>query len=711
MDDPYNNSPERRLAEEALRESEEKYRSLIENINIGVYRNTADPKGRFLQANNAYAKMLGYSNTDEFMALPVSSHYQNPADRKAFIEEIKRNGFVQSMEVLLKKKDGTPLIVSVSARAQHDEKGNIKWIDGVIEDITERKRMENELIKYRDHLEELVEERTSELKAVNEKLHTEIISREKSELALRESTKSYWSLFEESPVNMFIEDHSEVKDYIDSLPCKNGAELRIYFNDYPEAVRKCASFIKIADMNKRALLLFSARSKKDLKEGFDRTFTPETYEILAEWIVAFKDGSSTFKGEASIHTLTGEKRHTVIRASIVPGYESGWSKVLVSLIDITERKATEEALAISEANYRAIFDTANDGIFVFDIKTGAMIDVNRRGCEMYCYSKEEMLSTSLSDLSAGESPYTREDAVIWVKKAAAGEPQFVEWLSKDKAGHLFWVEINLRRAIIGSKYSLLAIVRDITERKCAEGRLEKINKTFLNFGTDTIENINRLTALLGDLLGADCALYNRLEEGKLFSCGIWNVPPGFKTVDKADGHICFNVIKNARDDIVVIRNLPSTKYARTDPNVKHYKLETYLGYGVKFGSSYVGSLCALYKRDFVPSEEDKRVMGVIASAIGIEEERMAAEKKIMALNKELIRSNNMLKQLAIRDSHTGLYGHRYLQEAIESEFTRAKKQSSPLSVIMLDIDFFKTINDVYGHQFGDMILRQFAVQL
>ncbi len=555
------------------------------------------------------------------------------------------------------------------------------------------------------------ERKIAELKAVNEKLQTEIVSREKSELALRESTKSYWSLFEESPVNMLIEDHSEVKKYIDSLPCKNGAELRIYFNDYPEAVKKCAALSKITDMNKRALLFFNAKTKKELKDGYYKIFTPETYEILGEWVIAFKDGSGTFKSEASILTLVGEKRHAAIRVSIIPGYESTWSKVLVSMIDITERKATEEALAISEANYRAIFDTANDGIFVFDIKTGSMIDVNRRGCEMYCYSKEEMLLTSLSALSAGESPYTRDDAAIWVKKAAAGEPQVVEWLSKDKAGRLFWVEINLRRAIIGSRYSLLAIVRDITERKCAEGRLEKINKVFLNFGTDTVENINRLTALLGELLGADCALYNRLEEDKLFSCGRWNVPPGFSTSDKAEGHICFNVIKNARDEAVVIRNLQATKYARTDPNIKLYKLETYVGYAVKFGNVYIGSLCALYKHDFVPNEEDKRVMGVIASAIGVEEERMAAEKRIVALNKELIRSNNMLKQLAIRDSHTGLYGHRYLQEAIEVEFSRAKRQSLPLSVIMLDIDYFKTINDVYGHQFGDMILRQFAVQL
>jgi diguanylate cyclase (GGDEF)-like protein/PAS domain S-box-containing protein len=87
-------------------------------------------------------------------------------------------------------------------------------------------------------------------------------------------------------------------------------------------------------------------------------------------------------------------------------------------------------------------------------------------------------------------------------------------------------------------------------------------------------------------------------------------------------------------------------------------------------------------------------------------------------NEELRREINVrkkieerLRQLSLRDPHTGLYTHRYLQESIEAEFFRARRYAHNLSAIMLDVDYFKSINDVYGHQFGDMVLKQLARQL
>ncbi len=133
---------ERKRAEEALRESEEKYRTLTENVNLGVYRNTVGPKGRFLEANPAVIKMFGFNSKEEFLAINVSNLYQNSEDRKNFNEKMLRNGLAKDEELLLKKKDGTPFIASISAVAVKDKRGNIEYYDGIIEDITERKKME-----------------------------------------------------------------------------------------------------------------------------------------------------------------------------------------------------------------------------------------------------------------------------------------------------------------------------------------------------------------------------------------------------------------------------------------------------------------------------------------------------------------------------------------------------------------------------------------
>jgi PAS domain S-box-containing protein len=135
----------RKLAEEALKDSEEKYRTLVENVNIGVYRNTLSSQGWFIQANPAMLKIFGYDSFEEFRKIFVSDLYQNPEERRLFIEEIFKNGFVKDKEVRLLKKDGTPIWASVTASIQYDEKGNVKWLDGVLEDITERKLLEDQL--------------------------------------------------------------------------------------------------------------------------------------------------------------------------------------------------------------------------------------------------------------------------------------------------------------------------------------------------------------------------------------------------------------------------------------------------------------------------------------------------------------------------------------------------------------------------------------
>ena len=143
---------ERKQSEEALRESEEKYRTLVENVNIGIYRNTGGPHGHFLQANPVLIRILGYDSVEEFMKVSVSELYENPPDRKRFVEKIKTQGFVENEELRLRKKDGTYIWASCTARTQYDANGEIQWIDGIIEDITMRKRAEEELLARQERL-------------------------------------------------------------------------------------------------------------------------------------------------------------------------------------------------------------------------------------------------------------------------------------------------------------------------------------------------------------------------------------------------------------------------------------------------------------------------------------------------------------------------------------------------------------------------------
>ena len=171
--------------QKSLSESEDKYRSVINNINIGIYRNTSG-EGRFIQANPAMVKMFGYDSVEEFMENTVSSTYQKPEDRINFIMELKQTGFVKDRELAVRKKDGTPIWCSVTATAQYDENGDIKWMDGVIEDITERKQAGERLQKAYAELEMRIRERTTDLAETNELLLGEIAERKRVEEKLRE---------------------------------------------------------------------------------------------------------------------------------------------------------------------------------------------------------------------------------------------------------------------------------------------------------------------------------------------------------------------------------------------------------------------------------------------------------------------------------------------------------------------------------------------
>ncbi|MDX9753085.1 MAG: transporter substrate-binding domain-containing protein [bacterium] len=139
---------ERKRIETALRESEEKYRTLVQNLNIGVYRNTGGSVGRFIEANPAMMQIFGYASEEEFLRVSVSSLYIDPQNRQHFIKEISEHGSVLNKELHMKRKDGTLFWASCTAIAQFDPSGAIRWIDGVLADITERKKLDEQLHHY-----------------------------------------------------------------------------------------------------------------------------------------------------------------------------------------------------------------------------------------------------------------------------------------------------------------------------------------------------------------------------------------------------------------------------------------------------------------------------------------------------------------------------------------------------------------------------------
>jgi PAS domain S-box-containing protein len=160
-----------------------------------------------------------------------------------------------------------------------------------------------------------------------------------------------------------------------------------------------------------------------------------------------------------------------------------------------ERKWMEEKLRESEANYLTIFNEVNDAILLHDLNTGSILDVNNGFCEMFGYTRDESLTLNIGAISSGEAPYTQQDAGKLIQKASSQGPQVFEWQAKHKNGRLFWIEVNLKRAKIMGQDRILAVVRDITDRKEAANALlqAKVETDHINVQLkEAIENANML---------------------------------------------------------------------------------------------------------------------------------------------------------------------------------------------------------------------------
>ncbi|MGD9364618.1 MAG: response regulator [Desulfobacteraceae bacterium] len=163
-------------AHEDLKVSERKYRSIYENATEGVFQITSE--GRLLDANPSFAKILGYESSRELVATITNAAHQlyfRPQDRDEFIQTLEQKGEIVGFETQFKKKGGDVIWAMICAKTIRDENSEILYFQGFTIDITERKQAEAELRKHRDHLEELVKERTYELEVANKGLEAQAI--------------------------------------------------------------------------------------------------------------------------------------------------------------------------------------------------------------------------------------------------------------------------------------------------------------------------------------------------------------------------------------------------------------------------------------------------------------------------------------------------------------------------------------------------------
>ncbi len=596
----------RRHAEEKLRESEAKYRLLFDHVPAGVCH--VDLSGKFIYVNDVLCRML--ETKPEGMLQKTFKDFLHP-DQVVRVWTLFQDAIRTGKPSLPYHETkcvtaGGKVIDIVMSNTTIEENGRFIGFQAMIQDVTERRKIEG-----------VMREQSTAMKAAMD--------------------------------GMAIHNNKVEFVYL------NEAHARIYGYDSPSEL-----------IGKSWKTLYEPKEIERFEKEVFPTFQKEG-KWRGEAVGKRKDGS-LFPQEISLTVIEGGGLVCVVR-------------------DITDRKKAEEALyyriefekiidTISTQFINLTPDKIDEGInqalkiiaefaqvdrgfaFLYSERTGRVKHIYE-----WCVPGIPSQAHRLENAAASDFPWfekqLRENGLACISRvkdmpseARAEKEEF----EAQKIQSLVSVPMIYEGSYIGfvgfdcvrkeKEWSedIIALLRIIGEifvnalqRKASEEQLIKLNRCFLDFGPDPIRNINQLVALCGELLGADCALYSRVNSGLLYVIGKWNTPPDIDAINETSGHICCDLVIQQHEEIKIIRNLLETPYAPDGSLMRRENIKTYVGQTVKFGSAFVGVICALYKNDFIPTEADKRLMSVIASAIGIEEERQRMEEALRK-NETLVRT-------------------------------------------------------------------------
>jgi len=477
------------------------------------------------------------------------------------------------------------------------------------------------------------------------------------------------------------------------------ARFEQLFAAAPEAIVLCDNTARILRVNDEFERLFGYSAKETLGRNID--------ELVAKGLNGLHDEASGVtrtiaRGEtASIETRRRHKDGHLIDVSILgkPVLIDGKKVALYAIYrNITARVEMEAKLAEEKARFEQLFAVAPEAI-VLCANDGSVLRANDEFFRMFGYTPEEVLGRDIDRLVAPESDALRDEARGITQRIAQGERSSVETRRRRKDGQVLHVSILGKPILIaGNQIAVYGIYRDITARKEAEEALATTHRKVeeLHGAADALdsaadeEDVYRITCdaaerVLGFSLGMLC-----IRHGEEFACRA------------VSSRIAVDGLERTRIDPagIALRALASGQPVIVEDAAMEDLPQGIPPTARSLICAPIGDLGIFQAASPEPgafNEEDGRLLAILLghTAIGVARFR---------LQEELVRQ-------ARHDALTGVYNRHHFHELITREVLRASRHGHPIGLLMIDVDRFKEINDRYGHQTGDRVLREIATVL
>ncbi|MFN8469711.1 MAG: PAS domain S-box protein [Caldilineaceae bacterium] len=287
---------ERKQVEAILHESEERFRATFEQAAVGIAHIGLD--GRFLRVNHKLCEILGYSQA-ELMGLTfqeITAPAWLDADLANVRKMLAKELATYTMEKRYVRKDGSLVWANLTVSLAQEPNGEPRYFISVVQDISRRKGMEE---------------------------------------ALRGSEARYRDLFENSPISLWEQDFSAVKQRLDALRTEGVTDFRTYLVARPELVGELVGLVKNVAFNQASLDLYGAGSAEELLGSLDRLVPPAAHQVFIDELVWIAEGRTSFSWEGPNSKCSGEIFPVRLHWSVAPAHEATLDRVLVSVEDIS----------------------------------------------------------------------------------------------------------------------------------------------------------------------------------------------------------------------------------------------------------------------------------------------------------------------------------------------------------------------------------------